>query len=381
MVNIAYFTNSSRQQAVGLRAHHVRRELAADRTIALTPFLLDGEKNTVSRSEQQIFNIAHWPGPLAKKSVSWLRLGRRLSKYIRQDDTQYQLYHFTNQTLSFLARRLRPAIVTVHDIIELTDPQDSFAYFINRRLYSGIRQADHIIAVSKYTKQELVERLAVPSEQISVIPNGVSADFHPIPDFTATIGYQELRRTLRLDRPAGPIVLYVGSEHPRKNLSVAIHAFAKLRLHKPQAIFIKVGQPGLLRGRQELLADIEKHHLRSAIRWLADVSSERLNELYNLADVLIYPSWLEGFGLPPLEAMAAGTPVVCSNASSLPEVVGEAAITHHPEDVDSFAASLLQVVSEREVAARFIQLGLERAARFSWKTAAEQEARLYKTMA
>ena len=180
---------------------------------------------------------------------------------------------------------------------------------------------------------------------------------------------------------AHPIVLYVGSDHPRKNLGVALEAFARLQKGRPDAVFLKVGSPGLPAGREATLEKIDKLGIREAIRFVGAVEEEKLNQLYSLADVFVYPSKFEGFGLPPLQAMAAGTPVICSNATSLPEVVGEAAIMHDADDVNGFAESLKKIVTDKELAQSLRENGLERVQQFSWTEAVERVAEVYKKIA
>jgi glycosyltransferase involved in cell wall biosynthesis len=231
--------------------------------------------------------------------------------------------------------------------------------------------------VSEYTKQTVQDYLGIPDEKITVIHNGVSPEFHSIPDFAHTIGAQTLRSELKIS-PETRIILYVGSDHPRKNVITAVRAFAKAQktVAKP-LIFLKVGVPGLPAGREALLAEIERLNIRDSVRFLESVTIERLNELYNLASAFIYPSRYEGFGLPVLEAMAAGTPVVTTNTTALPEIAGSAAVMHDPDDVDAFADSLTRILTEDTLAATLKQLGLARAREFSWETAAEKTHHVY----
>lgn len=390
MKRIAYITNASPLSGVGNRASHIAhtiRGMASD--ISLADFRIDGAKGQLSQGNTVIRSVKKWPAVLGSKSINWWRLGRQLTKHLRHLDTpSFDMYHATNQSLSWLAHSLSPAIVTVHDLIEILEPQDTMAALVNQFLYSGITKASHIIAVSEYTKQTLLAAYDISSEHITVIPNGVDATFHPIPDFRASIGYRELLRALRLPAKAGPIVLYVGSDHPRKNLTTLITAFAKLLQAEPSAVLIKVGAPGRPQGRKQFLENIDAAGIRHCVTFVNKVGSEAgLNEFYNLADIVVFPSRFEGFGLPPLQAMAAGTPVVCSNATSLPEVVGDngkygeqAALVCDPDDIDCFAKSIKKAVSDASTAANLRRQGIERAKQFSWKKAANAELAVYRQL-
>lgn len=377
MKHVAYITNANQYSGVGHRAHEIKLEIDKQfaSEVKLASIRIDGVKGALFQENSPLAAVKPWPSVLGSKSINWIRLGKILAQ--QKQEHPYDIYHATNQTLIFLAKKLRPTVVTVHDLIEILEPQDRKALLVNKYLYSGITKADQVIAVSNFTKRQIQEYYGIPAERITVIPNGVSSQFHPIENFTNTLGYQELLRDLTLG-DCHPIVLYVGSEHPRKNVPVALEAFAKLKEERPDAVFIKVGQPGIAAGREAVLNTIDTLGIRKAVRFVGYVSDEKLNQLYNLADVFIFPSLYEGFGLPPLQAMAAGTPVICSDATSLPEVVGSAAVKHHPEDTESFAKSLLEVTADKNLSLLLRQKGLERAKQFSWRKAAEKEMEVYK---
>lgn len=362
-MKIAYLTNAGPASGVGHYAHSLKNRLLKEQSLQMTEFNL---------SET---SLAPWPGMLGSKSIGWIRSGRRLKSQL----SQFDIVHATNQTLSFL-KPAKPFIITVHDIIELLQPQDKRAYFINKYLYSGISKASKLIAVSQYTKQTIQEYYGLPDEKITVIHNGVDeTEFYPIEHFEQTIGYQTLRQELTLS-DHHPIVLYVGSEHPRKNVGTALKAFANLCSKRPDAIFIKVGAPGIASGRAQFLDTVDELGIKDSVRIVNSASQLRLNEFYNIADVFIYPSKFEGFGMPPLQAMFAGTPVVCSNATSLPEIVGTAALTHESDDVDGFTASLLAITSDNALKDKLITTGQAQAKKFSWDENAVQTLAVYKQL-
>jgi glycosyltransferase involved in cell wall biosynthesis len=375
MSRIAYLTNAGATSGVGHVAAAVAQALKAQGSNhTLEQFFIDGANHRVQRETETLLHVTPWPGQLNQKTVNWLRLGYKLKRSLaaRHD---LDIIHATNQTLSFIIDERRPSVITVHDIIELVDPQNWAIGIAARWLYRGITQASHIIAVSHYTAHELITKLAVPQARITIVPNGVSQHFHPLENFHESVAYHSLQQELKLS--GQKIILYVGSEHQRKNVPAALAAFAKVHAKNPHTIFLKVGEAGLRTGRQTTLETIDQLRLQGHVRLLGAVTPERLNELYNLADVLLYPSLHEGFGLPVLEAMAAGTPVVTSSATSLPEVVGDAALLADPLDVEALTQHVLQVLENEAVATRMKQAGIERAKQFSWDAAAQAVSRVY----
>jgi len=350
---------------IGVRAANILLELRKSADLVVTHFHIDGESGTLSRDDVVIAQVKKWPGILGSKTITWIRLGYLLRRHL----VDFDIVHASNQTLSFIRPRVS-FVVTVHDIIELADPQSGFARFVAKYLYRGIRQAGMIVAVSEFTKQELVSRLGIDENTIRVSHNGVGSEFAQIENFAASIGYLSLRRELRL-APHDKVVLYVGSDHPRKNVVGAMRAFAAASASVPQLVFVKIGAPGLAAGRVTTLDAIESLGIRNSVRIIDTVSDSRLNELYNLADVLLFPSQYEGFGLPPLQAMAAGTPVVTTKATSLPEVVGEAALVCSVGDDECLRVSLETILQDSAVARKLQQAGLTQAKKFTWQQAAK----------
>lgn len=372
MKTIGLITNAGKNSGVGSRAYQIFHHIGKQEDIEVSLVMLDGSKNMLSLeggAEVMRKPLVRLPGFLNSKSISWIRL----AKHIPQFDT----YDLSNQSLSFIAKKRHPSIVTVHDIIELTDPQDSHAKLLNKYLLSGIVHAEKIVAVSEYTKKAVQDYFGIAESAITVIPNGVDEGYFPIPNFPSSVAYQQLKQEYKLEERT-PILLSVGSEHPRKNMKTILHAVALLKKQFPEVLLLKVGDPGILSGRKKTLELIDELALGLQVKFLGNIPQERLNELYNISDALLFPSYYEGFGLPPLEAMAAGCVVVCSNATSLPEVVGGGAILHHPDDADAFAVSIVTVMENINKKQALIQKGTERAKQFSWKTSAEHMLALYR---
>ncbi|HEX2914879.1 MAG TPA: glycosyltransferase family 1 protein [Chloroflexia bacterium] len=292
------------------------------------------------------------------------------------------LLHLTSQNLASAVAFKKPArlVITVHDLITLACRQQpeitGYMRFYDRLFDNlaarGLKKADFLIADSEHTRQDIIQRLNYPPKCIKVIYLGVEhAQFKP-----ATVSADFYNR-YNLEKNKAYLI-YAGSEDPRKNLRRLLAAFKLVTEACPQARLIKVGAARFQGERQALLAEIEKLGLAGKVHFFDQVSDEDLVYFYNLASVFVFPSLYEGFGLPPLEAMACGTPVVCSSAAALPEVVGEAALLVDPFDVPGLAAAIERVLCEPGLSAELRRRGLERAAGFTWERTAQQTLEVYR---
>ncbi|MGH7776771.1 MAG: glycosyltransferase family 4 protein [Candidatus Dormibacterales bacterium] len=257
--------------------------------------------------------------------------------------------------------RLRcPSVITVHDLAIYVEP----AWFprgqpLSTRLVvpRSVRRADRIIAVSANTARDLRSMFGVEGSKIDVVHHGVSPAFRPLePD-----RLEAARARFRL--PPG-FVLFVGTIEPRKNLDTLLEAWAMMRDRPPLVI------AGAWGWRFEATRE-RIRRLGSGVHVLGAVDAAELPLLYNLAACLAHPAWYEGFGLTPLEAMACGVPVVASDASSLPEVVGDAGLLVPPDQPDLWREALERVLREPDLASELRRRGVLRAAEFSWTRAAE----------
>lgn len=269
-----------------------------------------------------------------------------------------------------------PSVITVHDLAFLLYPR--FLTRESARYYGQVdvaaRRADHIIAVSDSTKRDTVRLLGVPEEKISVIYEAA----HPL--FTPITSDEPLTRVrARYDLPSD-FILFVSTVEPRKNLPTLLRAFRRLRDHyKLETTLAIAGQRGWL--VEEVDAVVAELKLGEAVRFLGGVPNEELVYLYNAAKLFVLPSFYEGFGLPPLEAMACGTPVIVSNVSSLPEVVGDAGILIAPEDVEGLTVAMWRVLTDENLRRELRAKGLERAQTFSWERAARETLSVYQKVA
>jgi glycosyltransferase involved in cell wall biosynthesis len=268
-------------------------------------------------------------------------------------------------------RQPRPVIVTIHDVIGILFARNfprASRFYWSRYLPYTLRWAKHLIAPSERTKRDVVKFAQVPGERVSVIPSGRDPGFQPIEDGRVL---EDARAQLQLPRD---FFLFVSTLEPRKGVDTLIAAYAQIAAQVPEQLVL-VGKRGWY--WEKLFAQIERAGLGSRVRRLDYVPQQQLPVLYNLARAFVFPSRYEGFGFPPLEAMASGTPVICSNAASLPEVVGDAALLLAPEDADALAAAMLRVARDADLRAELRARGLAQAQMFSWERAARETAAVY----
>jgi glycosyltransferase involved in cell wall biosynthesis len=279
------------------------------------------------------------------------------------------LFHATEHLL--LPLHGVPTVLTVHDLIFRRYPQHHKPlnrWYLNATMPLYCRRADHIIAVSEQTKRDVIAAYGAPPEKITVIYEAADERFRPQPPEVVA----EARGRYRL--PAR-YLLFVSTIEPRKNLIRLLAAFERLHAERLTDALVIVGRRGWL--YDDFFAVLERSPARQAVIFPGWVDDVDLPAIYAGAQVFAFPSLFEGFGLPVLEAMACGTPVVCSNSSSLPEVGGDAALLVDPLDVDALTGALDRVLRDPARAADLRASGLAQAARFSWPRAAAETAAIY----
>lgn len=271
--------------------------------------------------------------------------------------------------------RARRVVLTVHDlafrILPETAPQATRAWLA--RLDRALRRASRVLVPSEATRRDLLEHSPVPEEVVRVVPEGVDrAVFHPASPQEVTAA----RRRFGVD---GPYLLYLGGIEPRKNLPTLVRAFARL----PRDLDVRLvvagswvaWNPEGVRGLEEALAGLPAEARARVVR-TGYVADPDRRALLTGAEAFVFPSRYEGFGLPVLEAMACGTPVVTSNLSALPEVAGEAALLVDPLDEEALAQAVERVLRDRELRERLRAVGLARVERFSWEETARRTAQV-----
>lgn len=334
----------------------------------MTVFVCTTEDSGIDRYSQSIAELL--PVPVVR--TRRYELGLNGYSFARRIGSRNELVHFPSQHFGRYAILAgHPFLVTVHDLERMCFPlsKDGLKERIGLRLDAlAIKKAKHIIAVSQNTKRDLVRLLGIAEEKVTVIYNGVDHSiFKP-----------------NGSKPAPfPYILYVGSERPRKNLLRLLEAFARLKKSGRfgDLKLLKVGTPGRsMAFRKSVQRAVEELGLEGDVIFTEHVGDHELAAHYGSASALVYPSLYEGFGLPVVEAMACGCPVITSNTSSLPEVAGDAALLVDPCDVDALSDAIARILEDDHLRRRLAAEGLERSKRFSWALSASQTLALYKEM-
>jgi glycosyltransferase involved in cell wall biosynthesis len=266
------------------------------------------------------------------------------------------------------------SVVTIHDTIHLMFPQ----YLPNRAAYAyakalmwtAAKRSDRILTVSESSKRDILHYFRVPPEKIVVVYNALDERFRAEPPADEIA---RVRQRYQLDHG---FVLYAGNIKPHKNLVRLIDAFEGLRKDGFEELKLLIIGDEISKW-PALRRSVHKYKLHKHVRFLGFLSDETLAILYRLAAVFVFPSLYEGFGLPPLEAMASGTPVVASNVSSLPEVTGDAAVLVDPYDAIDIKDGIKRVLTDRALADEMRRKGLQRAREFSWERSVERTREIY----
>ncbi len=289
------------------------------------------------------------------------------------DQRKFDLIHFPHWNVPLFLKT--PFVVTIHDLILLDEPASSKAstrnplsfwikYAAFRLVLShAVHASRQIIAVSEHTKQAILRRFPkIPASKITVILEGVT----PLPAGTDAVPCPR------------PYLLYVGNAYPHKNVDGLLRAFRLAAAAQPGVHLVLAGRMDAFRRRLKDSADARA--LGERVVWIDDPADAQLSALYRDAIGYVFPSRLEGFGLPPLEAMAAGVPVVSSNAGSLPEVLGDAAVYVDPMDENALATAMETLVTDQSLRTTLIARGQKNVKRFSWDRAAEATATVYRNV-
>jgi glycosyltransferase involved in cell wall biosynthesis len=269
-------------------------------------------------------------------------------------------------------------VVTIHDLAMDRIPQASRKLFGQRQSFRRTRRttlrAARVIAVSRHTAGDVAALYGIPPDRIRIIPNGAGADFHPVVE----------RDTLdpvlaRYGIAPQAFLLTTGGDNPRKNVAGVIQAFAKLTDFRTRLKLVVVG--GVDKERTKLREIAVRAGLQEAVVFTGHVSEDTMRALYSTCTVFVFASLYEGFGMPVLEAMACGAPVVCSNTSSLPEVAGEAALLADPYDPGSLAIAMAKTLGDAGLRDELRRRGFAQARKFSWEQSARMLVQVYEELA
>lgn len=267
-----------------------------------------------------------------------------------------------------------PSVVTIFDLIPLLFPNDvpsaRARFFFRWAVWLAVQTATRVIVPSRATRDDLIARVRVPREKIAVIP--LAADARLAPQADAAIA--RVREKYALPKR---YILYVGINKPHKNLVTLIDAWARA---ETDAALVIAGAWDARYAAEQRSGETAVSGRRSAVKFVHNVDDVDLPALYAGAAIFVMPSLYEGFGLTPLEAMAAGAPVVCSNASSLPEVVGDAALLVNPRNVAEIAQAIVRGLDDAGLRDNLRAKSLARAAQFSWERTAKETLRVYRSV-
>ncbi|HEX2037876.1 MAG TPA: glycosyltransferase family 1 protein [Chloroflexota bacterium] len=350
------------------------------------------ELRAIAGSTLDLVYLPTRPAGVVAKGLAVGRLARLdLSTFLAQYPValswpRADVYHLTVQTYASLLFANPPpgaVLVTVHDVIPYLTRHDpglrSYGHAVHRAFdrlaMRGLRRAERLVADSTWTRDTLVEAVGVDPGRVTVVPLGVDGERYRPGEVPA-----DVRRRYELHE-GYRYVVYVGSEDPRKDLPVLWRAFAELYREAPDVRLVKVGAAHVADERRRLRALATELGIEPAVRFLDHVPEGDLPFLYRAASVCVVPSRYEGFGLPVLEAMACGTPVVCARASSLPEVAGDAALLVPPHDPAALAGGLRRLLADEPWRRAQIQRGLARAGQFTWRRTAAAMLAQYQALA
>lgn len=340
----------------------------------ITALFSDPALEARTLAETGMDNAAHMQTRYVPWGVFDLGSQLRLPALLRQMDTR--VFHSPNYMIPFLAFRRHAngplrCVSTIHDLIPLRFPDHApkskkarMMPLFRALLREAAMRSSCILTVSETSRKDIIELLNAPPERVKAIYNGVSEVFvHAGADSAAAV---------RPDRKGEYFtLLYVGRADPYKNIAVLLRALAQLRLREGMNVKLCIaGSPDQRYPEPAVLA--RELGIADAIQWTGYLTDEALVETYRRADLLVHPSRYEGFGLQILEAMACGTPVLSSNAGSLPEVVGDAGHMVSPDDTEGFVREIKTILTTPELAYRMRAAGRRQASRFSWTETARQ---------
>jgi glycosyltransferase involved in cell wall biosynthesis len=315
--------------------------------------------------------LKNWP---KSDQIRWAEVPRWLMSWRGRHD-RLDLYHGPNFKMHTTGRY--GGIVTIHDLWLARHPEYSKKMFgqraSSRRARATAHRARAVVTVSRFSAEEIISLYEMPPERVVVIHNGVGEDFRPVKDDQAM-----MLLSRKLDLPSAGFILFVGGADPRKNHRIFLQAVSST--------------VPALRGRAVVLVGDAVHpfgdyretasrlRVASHVRYPGRMNRNELRLLYSYADVFVFPSLYEGFGMPVLEAMACGAPVITSATSALPEVAGQAAVLVNPEDADALSRAMAEVLEDRQKREQLRALGMARAKTFTWRDAAAQTHALYRRL-
>ncbi len=339
--------------------------------------LLDNSRFVINEYQPK---ISSWMQIIPKRLDLRIRAARYFVYPLQAKERQGTINHIIDHSYAHLIKVLDPkqTIITVHDMIPqlawkgiipgLTYPHNPI---LNKLSLSFLKEARAVIAVSNSTKSDLINYCGLQEEQITVIHNGLNTIFRPLSEESRI----SVRQNFRFPDCDTNIILITGNQS-YKNHFTSLRVVERLQsmCQKPIQL-VSLGA-----NNEELDYYLAKVNLINPLIRLFGINNQQMVDLYNSIDCLLFPSWYEGFGWPPLEAMACGTPVVTSNVASLPEIVGDAALMAAPDDVENLAKAVQVMLDDRNRRREFIDRGLKNSTRFTWEHCASEVMDVYDKM-
>lgn len=316
-------------------------------------------------------NVTIHPAPVDERWLYrlWYRL--RLPLPVQWVTGRLDLFHSPDFVLPPVSGRI-PTLLTVHDISFVHHPEtfpERLVTYLNRVVPWSIQRATHVLADSNATKADLEACWQVPSQKITVLYSGVHERFQPVTDAEKLTAVRQ-----KYDLGDAPYILSVGTVQPRKNYQMLIRAFKPVAATFPHRLIISGGKGWLY---DEMMMEVREQGLKGRVHFPGFVADADLPALYSGADLFVFPSLYEGFGLPLLEAMGCGTAVISSNASSLPEVAGQAAVQLPPADQAAWSQMMQLLLADPAERTHYIEAGFNQVLQFRWQQSARQLLNIY----
>ncbi|MET3814709.1 glycosyltransferase family 1 protein [Pantoea sp. UYEF8] len=377
-INVVYSTDCIKYPLTGIGryAFELAKQLQERENVALTFLHGTNIRDSLAVASESAQSVQSIKRKLQKsKIVSEIyRLTFPVMKMMALRNFKNHIYHSPNY---YLPPRVNHCVATFHDLSVFHWPQFHPAgrvHLMQKELRNTVSRASMLITDSYYTKNELIDFFSIEDNKIAVAPLACNAEFHPRNEIEVKSVLEKYNLHWR------QYLLYTGTIEPRKNILTLLQAYDRLTPNEKATFPLVVsGYKGW--ENEQLYRLFDKGEREGWLKYLGFVPGKELPCLFSAATSFVFPSIYEGFGLPVLEAMASGTPVICSNATSLPEVAGDAALMHDPKDVDALTTSIQMMIGNAYEKQRMIDTGLARARQFSWSFCADKTIDAYEQVA
>lgn len=377
-INVIYSTDCIKYPLTGIGryAFELAKQLQERENVALTFLHGTNIRDSLAVASESAQSVQSIKRKLQKSKIisEIYRLTFPVMKMMALRNFKNHIYHSPNY---YLPPRVNHCVATFHDLSVFHWPQFHPAgrvHLMQKELRKTVSRASMLITDSYYTKNELIDFFSIEDNKIAVAPLACNAEFHPRNEIEVKSVLEKYNLHWR------QYLLYTGTIEPRKNILTLLQAYDRLTPNEKATFPLVVcGYKGW--ENEQLYRLFDKGEREGWLKYLGFVPGKDLPCLFSAATSFVFPSIYEGFGLPVLEAMASGTPVICSNATSLPEVAGDAALMHDPKDVDALTTSIQMMIGNAYEKQRMIDTGLARARQFSWSFCADKTIDAYEQVA